>query len=155
MATTHELKDKINTKTLNLVLLTIATAGIYPIIWLYKNYQVIDDVTGSKTASEIYIIWIAVCAGLGGAFSGTGEGILDVVGGILGIASSVLFIVWAFKARTALIKYTLQSHKIDLKMNRFYTLIFNIYYINYCINDLPEIERKQTIINSARTSEAS
>ena len=60
------LKEKVNTKTLNFVLLSIATAGIYPILWLYKNYNHIDEITNKTSANDIYIIWIAVCAGLGG-----------------------------------------------------------------------------------------
>lgn len=144
----NELKDQINTKTTNLVLLTIATAGIYPIIWLFNNYKVIDKVTtATATATDTYIIWIAVCIGLGGAFAGTGEEIMDVLSLILTIASSVLYIVWAFRAKKSLQEYALNTHKIDLKMNGFYTLFFNIYYINYCVNDLPEDQRKYNILN--------
>lgn len=39
MSSITELKDTIDTKTLNLVLLTIATGGIYSILWLYKIPQ--------------------------------------------------------------------------------------------------------------------
>ena len=131
----------------NLVLLTFATAGIYPIIWLYNNYKIIDKTTSSTTASDTYVIWIAVCVGLGGTFSGLGEEVLDVVSGILTLASSVLYIVWAFRTKKALQEYALNTHKIDFKMNGFYTFLFNVYYINYCINDLPEVQRKHDVIN--------
>lgn len=154
MLNINELKDQINTKTMNLLLLTIATAGIYPIIWLFNNYKVIDKATTATTATDTFIIWIAVCVGLGGAFSGTGEEIMDVLSGILTLASTVLYIVWAFKAKKALQEYALNSHKIDFKMNVFYTFFFNIYYINYCINDLPEAQRKHNIISGqANTQE--
>ena len=155
MATTNDLKDKINTKTLNMVLLTMATGGIYPILWLYKNYHTIDAGTETTTANDVFIIWIAVCAGLGGTFAGSGDVIFDVIAGILTIASTVLFIIWAFRARTALMEYGLQTFAIDLKMNRFYTVLFNVYYINYCINDLPEVERKQNILRAAKEPQAS
>jgi hypothetical protein len=147
MSDINELKDQINTKTMNLLLLAIATAGIYLIIWLFNNYKVIDKTTASTTATDTFIIWIAVCVGLGGAFAGTGEEIMDVLSGILTIASSVLYIVWAFRARKSLQEYALNTHKIDLKMNGFYTFIFNIYYINYCINDLSEVQRKYNVLN--------
>lgn len=146
MSVITELKDKINTKTINLVLLTIATAGIYPILWLYSNYSVIDSVTKKKTADNTFVIWIAVCAGLSGALAGSGESILDVISIILTISTSVLYIVWAFKAKAALQEYALTEHKIDLRMNGFYTFLFTVYYINYCINDLPEAQRKQRIL---------
>lgn len=155
MSTITELKDTINTKTLNFVLLTIATAGIYPILWLYNNYKVIDKITSSTTANETYVIWIAVCAGLGGAFSGLGEEFLDLISGILTIALSVLYIVWAFRAKKAIQEYALNTHKIDFKMNGFYTFAFNVYYINYCINDLPESQRKRDVINGQTVAQES
>ena len=65
----------------------------------------------------------------------------------LTIASWVLYIVWSFKAKAALQEYALNEHKIDLRMNAFYTFIFTIYYINYCVNDLPEAKRKQEILS--------
>ena len=146
MSVITELKDKINTKTVNLVLLTFVTAGIYPILWLYTNYSVIDAITKKRTADNTFIIWIAVCVGLGGALAGSGEDVLDIISLLLTIASSVLYIVWAFKAKSALQEYALTEHKIDLRMNGFYTFLFNVYYINYCINDLPEALRKQQIL---------
>ncbi len=148
MTTITDLKDQIDTKTLNLVLLTIATAGIYPIIWLYSNYKVIDKVTNTQTANNTYIIWIAVCTGIAGALSNTGADVLENIMRILVIAEAVLYVVWAFKARRSLQEYVLNEYKIDLVMNRFYTFIFSIYYINYCINDLPEVQRKQQILSS-------
>ncbi len=142
----NDLKNQINTKTMNLVLLTIATAGIYSIIWLLINYKVIDKITATTTATDTYIICIAVCVGLGGAFADTGVVVMDVLSAILIIASSVLYIVWAFRVRKSLQKYALNTHKIDLRMSGFYTFLFNVYYINYCINDLPEEQRKYSVI---------
>lgn len=155
MPNINELKDQINTKTTNLVLLSFATAGIYPIIWLFNNYKIIDKVTNSTTATEAYIIWIAVCFGLGGTFSAVNEEIIAILGGILTLASSVLFIVWGFRAKKTLQEYALNVHKIDLRMNGFYTFLFNIYYINYCINDLPEVQRKYSVLNGQSTPQES
>jgi hypothetical protein len=148
MSTITELKDKIDTKTMNLVLLTIATAGIYPLLWLYKNYPTIDDITKTRTADETFIIWMAVCSGLSGFLIRINEDAMIVLALILSIAGTVLYVVWAFRAKTALQEYALNEHKIDLRMNGFYTFLFHIYYINYCINDLPEAQRKQKILNN-------
>jgi hypothetical protein len=149
MSTITELKDITNTKTTNLVLLTIATGGIYPILWMYKNYSLIAQVTKNKIFDSVFIIWLAVCVGLGGVLTGTGEEALDIIAGLFVIGSLVLYIVWSFKAKSALQEYALNEHKIDLRMNGFYTFIFTIYYINYCINDLPEAKRKANILTGA------
>lgn len=152
MSNISELKDAINTKTANLVLLTIATGGIYLILWLNENYKIIDRVTKTKTADHNYIVWVAVCSGLSSVFSSMGEEITAAIGGILAIAYAVLCIVWAFKAKRSLQEYCLNEFKIDLRMNGFYTILFNLYYINYCINDLPEAQRKQQILSSRQAS---
>ncbi|MDE1266197.1 DUF4234 domain-containing protein [Vibrio aestuarianus] len=147
MSTITELKDSIDTKTLNLFLLTIATGGIYPILWMYKNCSVLESVTKKKISDNVFIIWVAVCVGLGSTLAGTGDETLDVIAGLFTIGSWVLYIVWAFKAKAALQEYALNEHKIDLRMNAFYTVIFTVYYINYCINDLPEAKRKQDVLS--------
>jgi hypothetical protein len=154
MSSVSELKDRINNKTLNLVLLTIATAGLYPILWLWRNVSVINQVTKGNAGSDLFIIWIAVCAGMSGALAGSGEDALDIISGLFSIALAVLYIVWAFKARTALQQYALNELGTDLRMNGFYTFIFTLYYINYCINDLPEAKRKQDLLAGRATQAA-
>lgn len=147
MAEITALKDKINTKTLNLVLLSIATGGIFPLLWLYKHCPEIEDITGRAISDKTYIIWIAVCVGVSAMLAGTGETVFDVISTLISLASAVLYIVWAFKAKNMLQEYALHEHKVDLRMNGFYTFVFNVYYINYCINDLPEAQRKQQILS--------
>jgi len=146
MQNISDLKDAINTKTIDLVLLTIVTAGIYPLMWMFKNQGIINKITNKEFSGDKFIIWIAVCAGLSMTLQFTGEDALDVISQLLSLASSILFIVWAFKAKSALQEYALNTHKIDFRMKVFYTLIFNVYYINYCFNDLPESKRKQDIL---------
>lgn len=146
MSNISELKERVNTKTLNLVLLSIATLGLYPLLWLWQNVPVIDQVTKRKTADRTYLIWLAVCIAWGGALSNSGDTTIDTIGGLFSIAVLVLYVVWAFRARAALQNYALTEHKLDLKMNAFYTFFLQTFYINYCINDLPEAKRKQQIL---------
>nr|RAZ61589.1 hypothetical protein DP202_26270 [Enterobacter cloacae] len=63
-----------------------------------------------------------------------------------------MVIVWAFKAKTALQAYALNEFKFELKMNPFYTFIFSIYYIVYCINDMESELQKHNIIYSKQIS---
>ena len=69
MSSITELKDSINTKTLNLVLLTFVTAGIYAIVWMFINTPKLEKLTSKKIADNTFLIWLAVCVGLGGAFA--------------------------------------------------------------------------------------
>ncbi len=150
MSSITELKDEINTKTINLFLLTLATAGIYLLIWLNDNHKIIDRITKTKTADNVYIIWIAVVLGLTGIFECVGEESFILINNVLLVAYGVLYVVWAFRAKKALENYVLNEYKVILRMNVLYTFLFNIYYINYCINDLPELERKQKTLNNSK-----
>lgn len=147
--TIQELKEKIDTKTLNFVLLTMVTAGIYPILWLAKNQEIIENLFKSEKSNKNYILWIAICVGLGGNFqSGTVDMILIAIGGLLGLASWVLYFMWALKVKKAILDYTLNECKINYNMNIFYTVLFSIYYINYCITELNETMEKEKVLNS-------
>ncbi|MGL5949527.1 MAG: DUF4234 domain-containing protein [Aeromonas sp.] len=147
-ANENDLKFAVNMQTLHFVLLTIVTGGIYPILWIYKYTAIIENLTKSTIADKNYAIWLSVCVGLSGVFIGIGDDTAMVIGGLLSLGPWILNINWAFKARTAIQDYALSELKIDYKMNGFYTALVTLYYINYCINDLPEAKRRQMIINS-------
>ena len=152
MANISEIKDAVNTKTLNLVLLTLVTGGIYLILYVNRHASTIANLTDRKVSDETYVIWLAVCFGLSSSFDTLALDfdllLLSFIPIMLSIAYSVLAIVWSFKARAALQEYALTVHKVDLRMNAVYTILFPIIYVNYCINDLPEDERKQRILNT-------
>jgi hypothetical protein len=140
-----EMKSRIATSTWKLVLLAAVTGGIYGILWVDRNYKVVSEVTKKYIIDETYVIWLAVCVGLVPSFSM--DPATSIVAGILAIASGVMYVVLAFKMRIALQDYCLLEHKIDLKMNSIYTFFFTIFYVNYCINDLEELEKKRKILS--------
>ena len=79
-------------------------------------------------------------------YDSTGD-ILLAISGLLSVACAVMYVVWAFKARTALRHYVLNTFRFDLKMNAFYTVLFNVFYITYCINDMQQALAKHQIIH--------
>ncbi|MGA4650101.1 hypothetical protein ACK6WK_22305 [Citrobacter portucalensis] len=79
-------------------------------------------------------------------YDSTGD-ILLAISGLLSVASGVMYVVWAFKARTALRHYALNTFRFDLKINAFYTVLFNVFYITYCINDMQQALAKHQIIH--------
>lgn len=148
----NTLKDSINTKVLNFFLLSIATGGIYPMMWLYLNQKKLTEEMKSNFVANDYPLWLAVVTGfswllvdISYAISDT-ETVLDHIATLLSVASAVMLIVWSFKAKTALQDYALNEFKFELKMNPFYTFFFNIYYIVYCINDMESELKKHSII---------
>lgn len=142
----NELKDRVNTTTLRLLLLSGATAGIYPVLWIYRTNGIIREVTGHKMVGDGFIFWYAGLLGYGLALGG--DGFIAVAGGLCTMASGVLILIWTFKARAALTRYALEEFKLDLKMNAFYSVVFYVFYVNFCINAMEEEKRKQDILFS-------
>ncbi|MBH0741471.1 DUF4234 domain-containing protein [Salmonella enterica] len=151
------LKNTINTKVSNFVLLSIVTGGIYPMMWLYLNQTKITEETKNEFVAKDYPLWLAIVTGFGWLLSDIGIAIsddmtaFDYVANLLLLASAVMIIVWAFKAKSALQTYALNEFKFELKMNPFYTFIFNTYYITYCINDMESELQKHNIIYNKQT----
>lgn len=138
------LSQRLNTRTRHFVLLTLMTFGIWPLLWLYKKQSIISDTTGIPIYNTKFIIWLAVS--FGGSqllrlmaseppygYNSTGD-LLAVLSGLLTLTYGVMLVVWAFKVRTALRLYTLRVFHFELKMRVFYTIVFNVNYIIYCIN---------------------
>ncbi|MDL2286011.1 DUF4234 domain-containing protein [Desulfococcaceae bacterium OttesenSCG-928-F15] len=147
MSDINELKDTVNLKTPYFVLFSIITCGIYLILWLQRNYPVIDRITGQKTADAKYILWLAIGLGCTLVLAEPPDNfILFLIVALLQLNYWILTIFWSFKARSALQAYALVTHKIDLRMNVVWTFLFHFFYINYCINDLAEVKRKQDIL---------
>lgn len=158
MQSTSDLKNLINTKTLNLVLLTLASGGLYATFWLYRHTRNIEAVTKQSVAGDAYLNWLIACTGLTPLLlrvaDSSHDGGVAIVGLMFQMASIVLYVVWAFQARSALQNYALSVHRIDLRMNALYTLLLGAFYINHCIDDLPECERRQRILSGASDPQA-
>ncbi|QYX51484.1 DUF4234 domain-containing protein [Pseudomonas sp. S07E 245] len=148
MTSPSELMNKVNRKTLHMVLLTMATGGLYLLLWLYKTNQHLREATGQEACSETYIIWMFVCTGLSGLFINDEQLALEIAAGLLSIAALVLQIVWAFNARRILLAFAHGNNQIHFRMNGFNTFVLNLYYINYCINELGETDQRQQPVYS-------
>lgn len=152
MENINKLKNKIDTKVMNFVLLSVVTGGIYPMMWLFLNQSKLTEEMKSEFGAKDYPLWLAIVTGFGWllidvsyAVSDT-ETVLEHIATLLSVTSAVMLIVWAFKAKSALQAYALNEFKFELKMNPFYTFIFSIYYIVYCINDMESELQKHNII---------
>lgn len=148
MSSLNTLKDRLATSTWKLVLLTVATAGLYPILWLAQTTQLLREETKARVVATWYPIWLIGVAGWVSALYSTRDRDLAEFASGLTLGMAILYIVWAFKAKKALEEYAINQYRVDPKMNSFFTFFLNIYYINYCINDLPDEERKQKVLNN-------
>lgn len=136
------LKKDVNLKTWQLLLLTLATIGVYNLIWLFSTTSKIQRHTSIKVVSQSFLIVMTLCFAWTGVFSESAYPVVALLSLFISLTLLTLYEVWAFKARKALQQFALETHQVELKMNRFYTFLFTLYYINYCINDLPNVQLK-------------
>jgi hypothetical protein len=133
-----DLKQRINLPTGKFLLLTIATMGFYAYFWILKHTPLLREASGKPIASEAYLVTTVGLASWGGVFGPSTNETVALLGVAMLIAAFVMLVVWAFRAKDALRAYAAASYGIDYPMNAFYTLIFGYFYINYCINEIPE-----------------
>ena len=152
------LKDTLDTKILHFVILTVVTGGIYPLMWLFLNQRKLTEAMKDNFVDSNYPLWIAVATGLGWFLSDFSyeisdeDTILDYIAALLSFASVVMYIVWGFKAKAAIQAYALKEFKFELKMNMFYTFLFNVYYIVYCVNSMKSEYQKHKLVFSQQQS---
>lgn len=156
MSNITDLKDSHGHTTGKLLLLTLATGGIFVLIWLYVNNSKFETITKCKIASTNFILWIIACSGITSYLNSvtTDETIL-LLSLLIAIAGWILIIMWSFNAKKAIETYALTEFKLDPKMNSFYTVLFGYFYICYCTNDLPNEMRKQEILRGAQSQPGS
>src|SRR5690606_24771791 len=96
------------------------------------------------------------CSGFGGVLSDIGaeagsDGMV-ISGALAVIVSAVLLCVWGYKVRGVLQDYAASQFKVDFRLNALNAMILNVFYINYCINELPELVQRQKMIAGASES---
>lgn len=142
-----ELKDAVETKTLHFVLLTLVTMGIYPLLWLYRYTPVIERITGHSIDNGALVIWISVCVGLNATIPMEED--FAVFSFVFSAVTTMGYVIWAFKARKALELYADRALSLALRMNPIFVVLFNVFYITYYINQLPEMRGRSA---AAQTS---
>lgn len=142
-----ELKNEFGENTGRLILLGIVTFGIYFFIWLVRREKKFDELAGEKVYDPNLMIAAAVCTGLSSAIDRiTDSGIVALIGDLASIAYGVLFVIIAFKIARFLELYIAKTSKIDVHLNRFLLVIFNIFYVNYFFNSLDVVEAKHNAL---------
>ena len=133
-----DIKDTVGIATFSLFVMSLISFGIYLVYWVGKATAVLNAGNKIKPISEVLVGFLCVVLGAGAlvTYSET-DPAMQIIYLLFSLVCSGLYIWWAYQARTALIAYAAEHYGIELKMNRFYTFIFNVYYICYCVNCLP------------------
>ncbi|MFC3025508.1 DUF4234 domain-containing protein [Vibrio zhugei] len=152
MSHASDLQKQIDTHTVHIVLLTMCTFGIYPLLYLYRNTKVIENITQYKVASDGLVIGLAACTGLSSVLLTEYNAASSILNLLITVVSGILYLVWSFSARDAIQKYAHGTLNIDdFKINIIWTLLFSFMYVNYSINKLAEYSEPE--VNSDESHE--
>ena len=105
----------------------------------------IQNIGSPMVSVEDVFSVMSVCFAWAGVFSESIYPLVALLSLAISLSLLALYEVWAFKARKALQQVALVEHQQVYKMNVIYTFLFTLYYINYCINDLPKQLEKQKL----------
>ena len=159
------LKQEFAVSTLLLIILSIITSGVYNIYYLVKGRKLFNEITESDGINKNILFQYTIVVGL---LNFTNMALIqsarnrliaaanfcDDISILFGILSAVYIIIIAFKMRTALINYGLNTLRVDLNVNAFLTFFFSLYYINYKINSIEQTMYRMSIISGQQQAEA-
>ncbi|ABK06951.1 MULTISPECIES: hypothetical protein [Burkholderia cepacia complex] len=133
------------------VIVGIFGLGIWPVMYLSMREKRINEALGA----ELIPHWVSVTqvALLGTTlflkFFGGWIDSDDIVGlsVLTSLAMGVMWIVFAFRAKATLERVVVHQWQITgYRLNPVWTFFFSLFYIVYCLNDLPEAVRRASPI---------
>ena len=135
-------------KTFIMFLLVILTLSTYLVVWLTARKKVFNKIAKKTVISDSSIIWLlTIC--IFPFFidqyiisslppSDDLNGIFNLIDIGCTIAFFIQIIVFSFKIADSISSFASSSAKDDIKFNKFYLVIFNLFYINYKINSFDD-----------------
>ena len=125
MIAPKEVAQENNLGTGTFLFLNFITLGLYGLLRVIKMTDVIESFAEQQICSKNFVFFLSVAYGL--SFLG------------LEIVYIAVLVYWSFLAKRELEYYASYQMHVKYEISPFYTVIFNIYYINYCLNDLKNI----------------
>lgn len=157
----NTLKSITNQGTGQFVLISLLTAGIYPVMWAWKNADAFNSELKEKTFESKMFIYLAIVMGLSlhmdvlsmmnnayhDRYTAGPDDIYTILSNVFSISVTVFWVVWSFKMKRALENYAEREFGITLYLNRTLTFLFQYFYINYCMNALEEDLARNNYVN--------
>ena len=145
MVTANDLTSKYGESTVRFALYTLGSAGIYTYVWLFERYKVFNKMVGHELISRNFLLTMMLVYGasflLEPDFSARPHNVaifqmFSFLASIVKLAAWIMLVICAFRARTILRGYFLSHSHVDISINPVLVVLFNIIYINYCLNNL-------------------
>lgn len=133
--------------TLLVVVLSIVTAGIYNLYWMYTRTQKLnalaqneDRIASWLPTAAIMISLISLVMTLGVEFTHASDGFL-VLANLISISNFVLTIMWVFAIRKIIHRIAGLGQQDEYWLHGVLTFLLSIYYFQYRINQIHDSEQ--------------
>lgn len=164
MKNINALKLITNQGTGKFVLLSFLTISIYPMMWGWKNTDAFNSELDAKPFESNIFIYLAVLFGISFyldifsigsdiinyGYVSDSNNTFDIISMLLTFIVFIIWVVWSFRMKAALEFYAAKNYGIVLKLNGVWTLLFQCFYINYCMNDLANCLAKEKMLAEVR-----
>ncbi|MBV0932332.1 DUF4234 domain-containing protein [Marinobacterium weihaiense] len=120
--------------------LTIITLGIYAVYWMYSRTRHLNSITEDRISNGFVgaAVGVYIASGVSSIMMGLTDasalsGTMVLIDGLLGLASWILMLVWAFKFRNRLNRVT-DSRGKPTWAGPILTFFFSVFYLSYKVN---------------------
>jgi hypothetical protein len=131
-----EFYNEFSESTIKVIILGAVTYGVYYFIWIAERRRKMNELAGYEIFNYKLLVAAAICSGLSSFITLTTGFISDPFQWNYGIL--IILIIWKIGAWFE--SYCANEYNIDIKMNKFFLFVGNIFYLNYLINKLNSVE---------------
>ncbi len=139
----HLFVKEFGEPTLQVIVLGFLTFGVYYFIWIAERRKKLNEIANKEIFDKNFLIYAAICSGLPGIFASLHIRLIMPAILILQIAYSAFMIAISWQMGKWLEEYANTQWGIELRVNTFLLLFFNILYVNYLINKIADMEIKE------------
>lgn len=151
MSDARKIKEIAGQTTGMFVLFSILTAGFFPLMWLWKSMDSLNNELGEEVVKKSFVLTIAILLGLSVIMNTLTLQLIVEAESLQGLANAVAFswigfllqlafgvceIILAFQIKKSFETYVMKNYRFVVNLNGFWTFLFNIYYIIYRMNSL-------------------
>jgi hypothetical protein len=139
------------------VVIGIFGLGIWPVMYISLREKKINEALGAELISHWLVVTqiTLLCTTLGLRFLGSAINSDDIISLSLftGIATGVMWIVFAFKAKRVLEDVVVLQWKLShYRLSGVWAFFFNVFYIVYALNDLPRVVQRHQVIQQVTSA---
>ncbi len=147
--TLDDFKNEFGESTWKLIILSFITGGLYNYLWLVARQKSFNRITQKNIVSmnliigSFIIFWINISLYIF-LHDVIPKNILEALINSFSLILLILSVIIILRISKGLEEYFFSQFGNVIHFNRFYAILFQVYYINYSINHIGKMNKKKT-----------